>query len=88
MPPSESDRDALRRRRREQRRRLLFDSSVPSPCISVCQMEEASGLCLGCRRTIDEIRDWIILTPEEKRAVLARIEQRKGRLAGAADAGE
>jgi predicted Fe-S protein YdhL (DUF1289 family) len=82
MPPSDSDRDALRRRRREERRRMLFDSSVPSPCISVCQMEDATGLCLGCRRTIDEIRDWIILTPNEKRAVLARIEERKQRLGG------
>ena len=82
LPVSESEREAQRRRRREERRRLLFDSSVPSPCVSVCQMDEASGLCLGCRRTIDEIRDWIILTPEEKRAVLARIEERKQRLAG------
>jgi predicted Fe-S protein YdhL (DUF1289 family) len=79
-------RDELRRRRREERRRTLFDSSVPSPCISVCQVEEATGLCLGCRRTIDEIRDWIILTPEEKRAVLARIAERKERLAGSGGA--
>ena len=75
------DRADLRRRRREERRRMLFDTSVPSPCISVCQMEEATGLCLGCRRTVDEIRDWIILTPDEKRAVLARIADRKQRLA-------
>lgn len=60
---------------------MLFDTSVPSPCISVCQMEEATGLCLGCRRTVDEIRDWIILTPDEKRAVLARIAERKVALA-------
>ena len=87
MPASETERDAQRRRRREERRRLLFDSSVPSPCVSVCQMEEATGLCLGCRRTIDEIRDWIILTPDEKHAVLARIEERKRKLAGAGGAG-
>ena len=60
---------------------MLFDSSVPSPCISVCRIEDATGLCLGCRRTIDEIRDWIILTPEEKQTVLARIAERKQRLA-------
>jgi predicted Fe-S protein YdhL (DUF1289 family) len=75
------DRESLRRRRREERRQMLFDTSVPSPCISVCQMEEATGLCLGCRRTVEEIRDWIILTPDEKRAVLARIAERKQRLA-------
>lgn len=87
MPTSDSERDAQRRRRREERRRLLFDSSVPSPCVSVCQMEDATGFCLGCRRTIDEIRDWIILTPDEKHAVLARIEERKRKLAGTGGAG-
>ncbi len=61
---------------------MLFDTSVPSPCVSICQMEESTGFCIGCRRTIDEIRDWIIMSPEEKRAVLARIDQRKGRPAG------
>ena len=70
-----------RRRRREARRRTLFDTTVPSPCISVCQMEDTTGLCFGCRRKIDEIRDWIIMTPEEKRAVLARIAEREERLA-------
>ena len=76
-----AERSEQRRRRREARRRMLFDTTVPSPCISVCQMEEANGLCLGCRRTLDEIRDWIIMTPEEKRDVLARIAERKDRLA-------
>ena len=28
---------------------------VPSPCISVCQMNPATGLCSGCYRTVDEI---------------------------------
>ena len=78
---SAEDREEQRRRRRDARRRILFDTTVPSPCISVCQMEDAAGLCLGCRRTVDEIRDWIIMTPEEKRAVLARIALRDERLA-------
>ncbi|HXV24124.1 MAG TPA: DUF1289 domain-containing protein [Alphaproteobacteria bacterium] len=60
---------------------MLFDTSVPSPCVSVCQIEESTGYCIGCRRTIDEIRDWIVMTPEEKRAVLARVEARKRRSA-------
>ena len=28
---------------------------VPSPCISICRMDEKTGLCEGCQRTIDEI---------------------------------
>ena len=31
---------------------------VPSPCVSVCRMDAASGLCQGCLRTLDEIAAW------------------------------
>jgi predicted Fe-S protein YdhL (DUF1289 family) len=49
---------------------------VPSPCVNVCQMDQGSGLCLGCRRTLREIADWLEMTPEEKLAVLERVAQR------------
>jgi uncharacterized protein len=49
---------------------------VPSPCVNVCQMDPGSGLCLGCRRTLREIADWLEMTPEEKLAVLGRVAQR------------
>ena len=71
-----SEREELRRQRREARRRMLFDTSVPSPCVSVCRLDDATGYCLGCQRTIDEIRDWVIMTPAQKQAVLARIAER------------
>ncbi|WP_255033842.1 YbaK/EbsC family protein [Rhodoferax sp. TH121] len=32
--------------------------NVPSPCVNVCRMDTGSGLCEGCFRTIDEIREW------------------------------
>jgi uncharacterized protein len=31
---------------------------LPSPCISVCQMDAATGWCRGCYRTMDEIVRW------------------------------
>ena len=49
---------------------------VLSPCVNVCQMDPDSGLCLGCRRTLREIADWLEMTPDEKRAVLERVAQR------------
>ncbi|MDO9217322.1 MAG: DUF1289 domain-containing protein, partial [Lacisediminimonas sp.] len=30
----------------------------PSPCIDICRMEQHTGLCVGCLRTIDEITAW------------------------------
>jgi predicted Fe-S protein YdhL (DUF1289 family) len=49
---------------------------LPSPCISVCRMDAASGLCEGCLRTLDEIAAWGMLDNGGKRAVWALIEQR------------
>jgi len=65
-----------RERRRAERRRLLA-SGPPSPCVSICRLDEATGHCVGCLRTIDEIRDWIIMMPAEREAVLKQIELRR-----------
>lgn len=51
-------------------------SEVPSPCINVCRMDEASGLCVGCARTIDEIIAWARLPDDAKRAVWAQLPAR------------
>jgi predicted Fe-S protein YdhL (DUF1289 family) len=50
---------------------------VTSPCINVCRMNDATGLCEGCLRTLDEIACWSGYTREEKLAVRARAEARK-----------
>jgi len=54
---------------------------VASPCTSVCTIDQASGLCAGCFRTLDEIAGWIRLSDEEKRAVLSALPARRA-LAG------
>ena len=56
--------------------RRMIDTSVPSPCISVCQIDKASASCTGCKRTLDEIRDWMIMTAEEKLSVLRALDDR------------
>jgi uncharacterized protein len=58
--------------------RIAADRSddVPSPCVSVCRMDAASGLCEGCCRTIDEIAAWAALDAEARRAVWRRIAER------------
>lgn len=52
-------------------------AAVPSPCIDVCRMDAASGLCVGCLRTIDEIAAWGTMADPDKRAVWGRLEQRR-----------
>ena len=49
---------------------------VASPCVSVCRMDERTGWCEGCGRTIDEIAAWSQLDDAGKRAILVRIARR------------
>jgi len=50
---------------------------VASPCINVCKLNATTGLCDGCRRSIDEIASWSSYSPAQKRAVLKQLPARK-----------
>lgn len=50
---------------------------VPSPCVNVCRMNEATGVCEGCWRTLDEIAVWSLLDETEKRAVWSDLARRR-----------
>lgn len=50
---------------------------VASPCINICRMDEGSGWCEGCLRTLDEIAAWGGLPDAERRAVLQRLPARR-----------
>ena len=56
-----------------------FDDAgdVPSPCINVCRINQHSGLCEGCFRTLDEIVHWSRSGEAAKRAVWVEILQRQ-----------
>jgi predicted Fe-S protein YdhL (DUF1289 family) len=60
---------------------------VPSPCINVCRMDAASGLCEGCLRTIDEIVAWGAMADDDKRAVWQQLAQRRTLVDGTRDHG-
>ena len=55
---------------------IAATGDVPSPCISVCQINALTGSCEGCFRTLDEIAGWSVATPEAKRSVWRAIAQR------------
>jgi predicted Fe-S protein YdhL (DUF1289 family) len=49
---------------------------VPSPCTGICRIDSAKRWCTGCKRTLEEIADWPMLTPAQKRAVLLTLDRR------------
>ncbi len=50
---------------------------IQSPCIDICKLDDQTGLCEGCLRTMDEIANWLVFNTAEKQLVLKRIETRK-----------
>jgi predicted Fe-S protein YdhL (DUF1289 family) len=50
---------------------------IASPCNKVCVMNEATGLCRGCYRTLDEIARWGEMSDGEREAVLERLSARR-----------
>ncbi|HMN84504.1 MAG TPA: DUF1289 domain-containing protein [Bauldia sp.] len=50
----------------------------------LCTLDAASGLCLGCGRTLAEIGGWLTLSAEERAAVMRTLPDRLAALAGPA----
>ena len=57
--------------------KALTPTPVRSPCVKVCEMDDAVGLCKGCFRTQDERDWWVAYTDVQQREVLRRCEQRR-----------
>lgn len=53
---------------------------VGSPCTGVCRMDEATGWCLGCARTLAEIAAWGGLDDAARRTLWLRLPDRQARL--------
>ena len=55
---------------------MLVEAVFESPCIGVCAMDEVTGFCQGCYRTLDEIKQWWDLDNTQKRLVVQKANER------------
>ena len=49
---------------------------IESPCVNICEMDAAAGLCVGCARTIEEITGWSSGSAAWRDAVMAALPGR------------
>ncbi len=56
---------------------MNVDGPVKSPCVAVCQINRATGICTGCRRTLSEIANWLQLSDDERRVIMDDLPNRK-----------
>jgi len=58
---------------RRGRRKRIDWNSIESPCVKICTLE--NGVCIGCGRTQNEIREWVILSDEERSVIMQRLQR-------------
>lgn len=46
-------------------------------CLRKCFLSECLTFCQGCGRTMEQIKSWRTLTPEERKKALKEAEERK-----------
>lgn len=49
---------------------------IATPCVSLCWMNPALGLCEGCGRTRDELAQWCFMTEDQRLAIMATLPGR------------
>ncbi|MGC1523779.1 MAG: DUF1289 domain-containing protein [Steroidobacteraceae bacterium] len=54
---------------------LSGEAAVPSPCIDICRLD-VQGLCIGCRRSIEEITEWSRASEARRREILRAVQLR------------
>jgi predicted Fe-S protein YdhL (DUF1289 family) len=52
---------------------------VETPCLGICLMDPADGLCAGCARSLDEIARWSAMSDTERRAIMDVLPDRRPR---------
>ena len=57
--------------RRGKRDRIRWDD-IKSPCVKICNLE--NGICIGCGRTQDEIRKWVLMTDIQREEIMERLK--------------
>jgi len=50
---------------------------VKTPCVGICAIDENTGWCYGCKRTLDEIGRWLGYSEAERSALLAELKTRQ-----------
>lgn len=61
--------------------RTMSPAPIKTPCVKVCFVDPAAGICVGCFRTMDELGRWTKYSDAEREAILAALPQREARYA-------
>ena len=47
-----------------------------SPCVGICKLDDATGYCLGCGRSGDEVAQWVVMSEAQRDDVWLKLPAR------------
>ena len=50
---------------------------IKSPCLKICKLDHKDKICIGCKRTIEEIIQWSSLSDNKRSKILMELINRK-----------
>jgi predicted Fe-S protein YdhL (DUF1289 family) len=53
---------------------------LETPCVNICLLDQETGTCVGCGRTLSEIAHWAAMSDAERRAIMAALPARMASL--------
>ena len=51
--------------------------AIATPCVQVCFVDDETGLCVGCHRTLAEIENWAAFSEAERRVIVGALPYRR-----------
>lgn len=51
-------------------------ATMQSPCIKICEINEDSGLCIGCGRSRAEIARWTSYSDADRQRIMLALPER------------
>ncbi|MER3547054.1 MAG: DUF1289 domain-containing protein [Rhodanobacteraceae bacterium] len=51
-----------------------------TPCVGICRLDER-GFCIGCRRNLDEIAHWGLMSDAERLRCMLEVLPKRDRIA-------
>lgn len=60
-------------------------ATIETPCIKVCIVDQQSGRCIGCARTLSEIAGWTGFSDNERVRIMAELPGRAEAMRGKAE---
>jgi predicted Fe-S protein YdhL (DUF1289 family) len=53
---------------------------LETPCLNICLLDQDTGTCIGCGRTLSEISQWAAMSDARRRAIMAALPARMASL--------